>query len=276
MAFRTTPPIALTIAGHDPSSGAGVTADLQVLAAHGIFGTSCITALTAQSTMGVKETVPVSSDFLKQCLDLLAQDVPPTGVKIGMLASAGVVRVVGDFLETLPRKVPLVLDPVLRSSSGKELLSMEGIALLRKRLLPVVHWITPNREELATLLGQNSYETPEDVLVAVTNLQADFPHLGVIVTGGDVNPPADLLRLPTGESHWIVGEHITSTATHGTGCAFSTSFLCNLLHGQAPFDAARASKSFVEQAIRSASTIGRGKGPMNLLWPLLRDTTKEK
>src|SRR5277367_551787 len=146
----------LTIAGFDPSSGAGVTADLMVFAAHGLFGVSCVTGLTVQSTVGVRAVVPVSVGVVHETLDCLQSDLPLAGIKIGMLATAANVAMVADFLEMLrdeKRRVPVVLDPVVRSSSGKELLDKEGVAVLRERLLPVVDWVTPNLEELGVLTG---------------------------------------------------------------------------------------------------------------------------
>ena len=144
----------LTIAGHDPSSGAGVTADLSTFAAHGLFGSSCITALTVQSTQGVFGSSPVSAEILAAALDCLLADLPPVGIKIGMLATASNVIAVADFLERIrdmAPNTPIVLDPVLRSSSGRELLDQTGVTRLRDSLLPLVGWITPNLEELGIL-----------------------------------------------------------------------------------------------------------------------------
>ena len=125
----------LTIAGFDPSSGAGVTADLMVFAAHGLFGTSCITGLTVQSTVGVRATTAVSAETVRATLNCLASDVPPVGIKIGMLATAEDVRAVAEFLVAFrgeEDRVPVVLDPVLRSSSGRELLDAEGVTVMRE------------------------------------------------------------------------------------------------------------------------------------------------
>jgi hydroxymethylpyrimidine/phosphomethylpyrimidine kinase len=158
----------LTIAGFDPSSGAGVTADLAVFAAHGLFGTSCITALTVQSTLGVQAVHPVDATILRATLKCLKEDLPPAGVKIGMLGTADAVAVVARFLEKLLAERPetvVVLDPVLRSSSGRELLSAEGLNLMRERLLPLVNWCTPNLAELA-LLTAMPVASPAEALIA--------------------------------------------------------------------------------------------------------------
>jgi hypothetical protein len=147
----------LTIAGFDPSSGAGVTADLMVFAAHWLFGTSCITSLTVQSTVGVQASTPVSAETVRATLDCLESDLPAEGIKIGMLATAGNVAAVAEFLERLRGhgvRIPVVLDPVMRSSSGRELLDAEGVGVLRERLLLLVDWVTPNLEELGILAGR--------------------------------------------------------------------------------------------------------------------------
>ena len=186
----------LTIAGFDPSSGAGVTADLMVFAAHGLFGTACITALTVQSTTGVKSTHPVESRIVAETLSCLHDDLRPVGVKIGMLYSAANLSVVCDYLEILNRKdshsvriprIPIVLDPVIRSTSGRELLEPGGVILLRERLLGRVDWVTPNLEELAALAG-GSVARSEDIPEACRRLQAetgkdeDGRQLGILAT----------------------------------------------------------------------------------------------
>ena len=144
--------IVLSIAGFDPSSGAGITADLKVFAAHGFYGMACITALTVQSTLGVRSVEPVSASTVVATLRVLAEDTTFCGIKVGMLATAEIGGAVGEFLDSIPG-IPVVLDPVLRSSSGRELLETAGIRVLQGRLLARVDWITPNREELAVLTG---------------------------------------------------------------------------------------------------------------------------
>jgi hydroxymethylpyrimidine/phosphomethylpyrimidine kinase len=211
----------LTIAGYDPSSGAGITADLMVFAAHGLFGTSCITALTVQSTMGVKSIHPIETKILRANLDCLDEDLPPLGIKIGMLGSAGAVEEVADYLMRIrarhPR-IPVVLDPVLRSSSGRELLSMEGVTVMKSRLLPLVDWVTPNLSELNVLSG-HSTEGREEVYAAARILAREHPGVTVFATGGHLDPPDDLLVTPQGEAVWLPGERVETMSTHGTGCA---------------------------------------------------------
>jgi hydroxymethylpyrimidine/phosphomethylpyrimidine kinase len=261
--------IALTIAGFDPSSGSGVTADLMVFAAHGFFGTSAITSLTVQSTMGVRGSHPVSAKTLEETLDCLQSDLPPAGVKVGMLATADIVETVSLYLEKL-RKLsaytPVVLDPVLRSSSGRELLSAEGVSLLRTRLLPLVDWVTPNLAELSLLSGL-PVENRDQVEPAARRLRNSFSQLSILVTGGHLDKPDDLLLAADGP-HWISGRRVESTSTHGTGCTLSSALLCRHLLGDTPLDAAKAAKHYVTEAIRRASPMGQGHGPLNHLWPL--------
>jgi hydroxymethylpyrimidine/phosphomethylpyrimidine kinase len=260
----------LTIAGFDPSSGAGVTADLMVFAAHGLFGTSCITGLTVQSTMGVRSTMAVSAEVVRATLDCLAGDLPPAGIKIGMLTTSGNVAVVAEFLSALrgeEGRVPVVLDPVLRSSSGRELLDAEGVAAMRESLLPLVDWVTPNLEELGVLTGR-SVRRRDDMPDAALALQEMGWELNVLVTGGHLNPPDDLMVAAKGGMLWLTGEQVVSRSTHGTGCAFSSALLSRLMLGDGASDAAVAAKRYVAEAIRTAETMGKGIGPVNHLWPL--------
>lgn len=271
----------LTIAGFDPSSGAGVTADLMVFAAHTLFGTACITGLTIQSTTGVRGCYPVKQEVLAETLDCLDDDLPPAGIKIGMLGTENAVSAVCDYLEKLRSrgsKIPIVVDPVLRSSSGRELLEPSGVEMLQARLLPLADWVTPNREELASLVGRYGANSKaelnaDEITAASAALQNDVESRGgrllhVLTTLGGVLPPNDLLLTKSGERHWLPGTHVETTSTHGTGCALSSALLCRLVLGDDPLAAATAAKKYVERALSLASPIGRGHGPMNHLWPL--------
>jgi hydroxymethylpyrimidine/phosphomethylpyrimidine kinase len=267
------PPIALTIAGFDPSNGAGVTADLQVFSAHGLFGTSAITALTSQSTVGVASVSPVDAADLRHSLDHLTGDMPPAGIKIGMLKTAPIVSVLAAFLEALQQRsashqhIPIVIDPALVSSSGMPLLDRPGIEALRSQLLPKVSWLTPNWAELAKLTDRE-VRTPAEATEALHLLGRRFPHLHIVATGGDTDTPTDLLRLPSGELHTFPGHRVDTTSTHGTGCAFSSALLSRLILGDAPTQAVAAAKTYVEGALRHAPGLGAGRGPMDLLWNL--------
>ena len=269
----------LTIAGFDPSSGAGVTADLMVFAAHSLFGTACITALTVQSTQGVRSMHATSAAVVQATLDCLEEDLPPAGIKIGMLATKDNTSIICDYLDKhqqehwhLPQSwIPVVLDPILRSTSGRELLESEGVTLMLDRLLPQVDWITPNLAELAVLsgievAGRDDMPRACRALQTRTAQSPDGHRLGIFATGGHLDPPDDFLLLPTGEGLWLPGERVVTRSTHGTGCALSSAFLSRLVLGDAPRQAAHAAKLYVAAALRSAVQIGTGSGPMNHLW----------
>lgn len=262
-------PVVLTIAGFDPSSGAGVTADLKTIAAHGMYGVACVTALTVQSTQGVMRAQPVSPELVRETLDCLVVDVEFAAIKIGMLASAEIVEAVADFLASLGSRRPwVVLDPVLRSSSGRDLLDADGLARMRERLLAQVDWITPNVDELGRLLDRPSVERA-DVPQMAKRLQRDGKGLmNVIATGGHLEPPDDYLLTSDGSGMWLAGERVETVSTHGTGCAFSAALACRLAFGDGPESATRAAKQYVAQALRLAYGVGKGRGPLNHLWPL--------
>lgn len=266
---RTQSPTLLTIAGYDPSSGAGITADLQVFGAHGYFGTSAITGLTVQSTTGVRRMQPVDAALLAETLDCLHDDLPPGGVKIGMLADAPQVHAVALYLRRLRSSsstLTVVLDPVLQSSSGRRLLSDAGAALLLQELLPLVDVVTPNTDELCALTGM-ACDTQDAREAAASRLGTLSPRMSVLVTGGDDPEPNDTL-LHAGHADILRGQRIETRATHGTGCAMSSALLCALMAGDSVPAAAIAAKRYVEGALRHAESHGAGKGPMHLLWPL--------
>ncbi len=263
----------LTIAGFDPSSGAGVTADLAVFAAHGFFGTAAITALTVQSTIGVRRVKAVDGELLRETLDCLRDDLPPDGIKIGMLGTSTAVGVVAEFLSGLRAKypkLPVVLDPVLRSSTGSVLLEEQGVEALYRDVLPLVDWVTPNLSELEALTDL-PIRSRTDMERGAKKICSNVLGLGIVVTGGhleacgEVSAP-DLVMAPNGDCEWLTGEWITSRSTHGTGCAFSSAMASELTAGADAFEAARRAKLYVAGAIRHAIPLGKGKGPMNLAW----------
>jgi hydroxymethylpyrimidine/phosphomethylpyrimidine kinase len=259
-----TPPVALTVAGFDPSSGAGVTADLKVFARHGVYGVAAITALTVQSTLGVIRVDSLSGRTLRETLACLAADFAIAGVKIGMLGSAEAAAALAEWLRQarIPRE-RIVLDPVLRSSSGRDLLEADGVEVMRTELLPVVGWATPNVDELAALVRQpagGSEAAPQQA----RELAALSPGLSVVVTGGHLEPPDDLLLTASGEELRFPGERVETTSTHGTGCAFSSALLCRIIAGDSPAEAVRSAKAFVARALERAAPVGRGKGPVVL------------
>jgi hydroxymethylpyrimidine/phosphomethylpyrimidine kinase len=271
-------PIALTIAGFDPSSGAGITADLKTFSAFGIYGVACISALTVQSTLGVRAVEPLPANLVRETLQCLAEDVTLSGIKIGMLGSSLVAREVASFLAaqsgTIARE-RVVLDPVLHSSSGASLLDLDGVRVMREALLPRVGWITPNTVELAILTGADSTAggelRQEQVPAAAARLKEIAARQGngdlnVLVTGGHLGRPDDFLLAASGEQSWLPGEKVVTNATHGTGCAFSSALLCGLISSLGSLEAAAGAKAYVTEALRSAYPVGKGKGPMNHLY----------
>jgi len=272
----------LTIAGFDPSSGAGVTADLMVFAAHGLFGTSCITGLTVQSTLGVKAVYPVEAAILTETLACLEEDVPAAGIKIGMLGTEQAVAAVTKFLEGLRGRgseIPVVVDPVLRASyalgspgPGSRLLEPGAAHVLRTRLLPLADWVTPNMEEMGWLTA-TLVKDRTGMVEGADRLQQEVAEHGgrginVIAKGGDLDVPDDFVLLADGERMWLKGARVDTRSTHGTGCALSSALLSRLVMGVSAVDAARAAKEYVAEAMRRAEVIGQGRGPMNLLWPV--------
>lgn len=264
--MAVTPPVVLTIAGFDPSSGAGITADIKTIAAHECFGVSCITALTVQSTQGVRRVVGVAPGLIAEILQELVSDLVVEAVHIGMLGNAQVVGVVADFLAK-GRLPHVVLDPILKSSSGADLLDVAGRRLLIERLIPLAELITPNLDEASVLTG-----------ITVTNLDqmhaaaARLHTLGaanVVVTGGHLEKATDLLSFTTGrgtEQEVFKADRQRSSSTHGTGCAFATALACHLAHGRGFPEAVLLSKAYVSAAIANAHPMGKGSGPLHHLY----------
>jgi len=264
---RRAPAVALTIAGFDPSSGAGVTADLSVFAAHGLYGTSAIAATTVQSTLGVAGVRAADPAWLTATLEHVSSDLPAAGVKIGMLPTDAIVRAVAGFLQSAVGRVPVVLDPILRSSSGFQMMDPAALRRVQTELLPLVSWVTPNWTELSLLTGLR-VKSVEDVCEAANALGRRHPGLHIVTTGGDQKEPMDLMRAVGGAVQSFPGQHIETTSTHGTGCAFSSALLSRLIMGDAPSKAVANAKAYVTEALRTAPGVGHGRGPLNLLWPL--------
>ena len=256
------PTVVLSVAGFDPSAGAGILADLKVFVAHGLYGVAAITALTVQSTRDVREVHPSHEQIFGHTLECLSEDMPIVGVKIGMLGSVGIVRELTRFLrDARISRERIVLDPVLVSSSGAALLDSEGLRLVREELLGLVGWVTPNVEELAALADER-IPGREQVPSQAARVAELAPGLNVVVTGGHLEHPDDFLRKSDGEETWFPGEQIETSSTHGTGCVFSSALLCRIVAGDAPAEAVRGAKQFVTRALETAVPLGLGKGPV--------------
>lgn len=274
------PPVVLTIAGFDPSSGAGVTADIKTIAAHGCYGVGCITAFTVQSTTGVRRVEAVDSALVAETLEELAADLEIAAVRIGMLGTGKVVKAVADFLSRkgpvgksssaapkLARFPNVVLDPVFKSSSGADLLDPAGVRMLRDLLVPLVDVITPNIDEAEGLTGARVKDL-EDMRAAANRLH-DLGSQAVVITGGHLEKAIDLLSFtsPRGvEQEVFKAERQRSNSTHGTGCAFATAMACHLALGRGVAEAALLAKTYVSAAISNGHPLGHGIGPVHHLY----------
>lgn len=264
------PPVVLTIAGFDPSSGAGVTADIKTIAAHGCYGVACITALTIQSTAGVRQVETVEARVVTETLEDLAADIPIAAVRIGMLGTAKVAKAVAEFLgqRTGKAKLPnIVLDPVLRSSSGADLLDAAGMKVMVEKLIPLADVITPNVYE-AAVLTQTKVGNLEEMRTAAVKLH-EMGAAAVVITGGDLEKAIDLLSFKTkdGRAEEVFkAERLQSHSTHGTGCAFATAMACHLALDRGLAEAALLAKTYVQAAIAAGHPLGRGTGPVHHLY----------
>lgn len=258
-----TPPVVLTIAGFDPSSGAGATADIKTIAAHGCYGIAALTALTVQSTAGVKRSVAADSTLLRETLDELHQDCKVAAVHIGMLGNAAVVNTVADFLEAAGLPC-IVLDTIIASSSGAVLLDKPGIAAMSKRLFPLASVITPNAQEAGALNG-STVGSVDEMKQAAHALKSNGAK-AVVVTGGHLSPTVDVLLSANGDLQTFKSEKLDVNYTHGTGCAFSTSIACNLAQGRPLPEAVLMAKSFLTAAISNGYPVGSGVNPVNHMY----------
>ncbi|MGA7925391.1 MAG: bifunctional hydroxymethylpyrimidine kinase/phosphomethylpyrimidine kinase [Candidatus Sulfotelmatobacter sp.] len=272
------PPVVLTIAGFDPSSGAGITADIKTIAAHGCYGVACITAMTVQSTVGVRRVEAVDPALVTETLEELADDIPIAAVHIGMLGSAKVVRAVAEFLgqrsgetrlaNTSPNRLPnVVLDPILKSSSGADLLDAGGTRLLIEKLIPLADVVTPNVDEAALLTGLEVTDLGE-MRAAAAKLH-QMGAAAVVITGGHLEKAIDLLSFTTKggvEEEVFRAERQHSNSTHGTGCAFATAMACHLALDRGLAEAALLAKTYVTAAIAAGHPLGRGTGPVHHLY----------
>ena len=273
------PPVVLTIAGFDPSSGAGVTADVKTIAAHGCYGVACITAMTVQSTVGVKRVEAVDPAMVKDTLEELAEDFNVAAVHIGMLGSGKVVKAVADFLSAAAatkssgsgqrsaRLPNIVLDPILRSSSGADLLDSAGVRGMIHRLVPLCDVITPNIDEASVLIG-GKVTDQEEMKAAAAKLH-EMGAAAVVVTGGHLDKALDLLSFTTKQGirqEIFKAERQKSNSTHGTGCAFATAMACHLALDRGLAEATLLAKTYVTAAIANGQPLGKGTGPVNHLY----------
>jgi hydroxymethylpyrimidine/phosphomethylpyrimidine kinase len=259
---------ALTIAGSDSSAGAGIQADLKTFAACGVYGTSAITAITAQNTLGVTMWQPVDADLVVAQIEAVADDIGVDACKTGMLASAAIVEAVAATVASLD--LPnLVIDPVMVAKGGDRLLDADAVQTLRTELLPRAEIVTPNVPEAEVLAG-TTIRTLEDMRQSARRIRALGPRV-VVVKGGHLDliegQVVDAVCTDSREFE-LRGPRIPGRHTHGTGCTFSAAATAFLALGRTVEDALREARAYLEGAIRDAPGLGAGHGPLNHFWRL--------
>jgi len=262
---------ALTIAGSDCSGGAGIQADLKTMTMNGVYAMSVLTALTAQNTTGVRAIQQATPEFLRQQLDAVFEDIYPDAVKIGMVASAELIRVIAERLRYYGAK-HVVVDPVMVATSGDALIRNDAIRTLTEELLPVSTLVTPNIPEAEVLSGL-TVKTKEDMLAAAKQI-GDRYSCAVLLKGGhSVNDANDLLYA-NGESVWFEGKRINNPNTHGTGCTLSSAIAANLAKGFSLTESVRRAKAYISDALAAMLDLGKGSGPMNHAFDLRGEYAK--
>lgn len=251
---------ALTIAGSDSSGGAGIQADIKTMIMNGVYAMSAITALTAQNTTGVRGILETTPDFLKQQLDAVFEDIYPDAVKIGMVSSSELIRVMGERLRYYGAK-NIVVDPVMVATSGSSLMKNDAVETLTGDLLPLATVATPNIPE-AQILADQTIENKEDMMRAAKKI-GDTYHCGILLKGGhSINDANDLLYA-NGEMIWFEGKRIDNPNTHGTGCTLSSAIAANLAKGYNLAESVKKAKEYISGALGAMLDLGHGSGPMH-------------
>ena len=253
----------LSIAGSDTIGGAGIQADLKTIAAHGLYGMTVITALTAQNTRSVQAIHEAPPEFVRQEIDSVFTDIVPDAVKIGMVSSAEIIRVIAERLRFYGVK-NLVVDPVMVATSGSRLLVPEAQEALQNELLPLAKVITPNLPE-AMVLAEMKISSPDEMLTAAQKIGAALSG-AVLVKGGHLAQTADDLLWSDGEAHWFHAPRIDTQNTHGTGCTLSSAIACGLAKGLEVPEAVQQAKEYITAALRHDPHLGHGNGPLNHVW----------
>ena len=250
---------ALTIAGSDCSGGAGIQADIKTMTMNGVYAMSAVTALTAQNTTGVKAIQESTPDFLKQQIDAVFEDIYPDSVKIGMVSSCELIRVIADRLRYYDAK-NVVVDPVMVATSGSALMKTDAVKTLVAELLPLAAVVTPNIPEAQVLSGL-TIETKDDMIEAAKAIGNSYGCAVLLKGGHSINDANDLLYA-NGESVWFEGKRINNTNTHGTGCTLSSAIASNLAKGFSLAQSVRRAKDYISGALAAMLDLGKGAGPM--------------
>ncbi len=251
---------ALSIAGSDSCGGAGIQADIKTMTLNGVYAMSAITAMTAQNTTGVRAIEESTPKFLKDQIDAVFEDIFPDAVKIGMVASAELIRVIAERL-TYFKAENVVVDPVMVATSGSALIKTDAVAALEKELFPTATLITPNIPEAEVLTGM-TVSSRDDMVKAAEKLSAAYGCAVLIKGGHGVNDATDLLY-EQGGIKWLEGRRINNPNTHGTGCTLSSAIAANLAKGYSLFDSVYEAKEYITGALSAMLDLGQGSGPMN-------------
>jgi hydroxymethylpyrimidine/phosphomethylpyrimidine kinase len=268
-----TPPILLTIAGFDPCCGAGTVADLKTFAAHGCYGVAAITSMTVQNTQGVEAVHNTPSAELRGQLEILVQDCEIAAVKIGMLGNRGNAVVIGEFLDA--HKFPhVILDPVMKSSSGTELLDVGGVKYVASELMKRASVFTPNVPEAEVLTGLEIKDV--SAMEAAARKLVEMGAQAVIVKGGHMERAVDVV-FDGSELVQLGGDRVKTENMHGTGCTFASALAAQLAAGRGLIEAATLAKAYVTKAIEKGYPIGKGRVPLDHFYrlkiePLARGT----
>ena len=264
--------IALTIAGSDCSGGAGIQADLKTMTMNGVFAMSVITALTAQNTTGVRAIQESTPDFLKQQLDAVFEDFIPDAVKIGMVASSELIRVIADRLRYYDAK-NVVVDPVMVATSGAKLISEEAVDVLKEELFPLADLLTPNIPETEVLTGRK-IRSADDMIEAAKQVSEQY-HCAVLCKGGHKLNDANDLLYEDGTYQWFEGKRIDNPNTHGTGCTLSSAIASNLAKGFSMVESVNRAKDYISGALAAMLDLGKGSGPMDHGFAVKNSYTEE-
>lgn len=257
---------ALSIAGSDSSGGAGIQADIKTMTMNGVYAMSAITALTAQNTMGVTGIMEVTPEFLAEQITAVFEDIRPDAVKIGMVSSAGLIKVIAERLRQYHAK-NIVVDPVMVATSGSRLMQTEAVTALAAELLPLASLVTPNIPEAEVLTGR-TIESKEDMFCAAKHIGETYGCAVLLKGGHSINDANDLLYAG-GKCRWLEGKRIDNPNTHGTGCTLSSAIASNLAKGFSMEESVRRAKEYVSGALAAMLDLGQGSGPMNHAFDLI-------
>lgn len=263
---------ALTIAGSDSSGGAGIQADIKTMLTNGVYAMSAVTALTAQNTAGVTGIMEVTPEFLGEELDAVFTDIYPDAVKIGMVSSAALIRVIADRLKKY-RAENIVIDPVMVATSGARLISEEAVDTLKERLFPMAAVLTPNIPEGEILAGMK-ISSRDDMVRAAETIGSRY-HCAVLCKGGHQLNDANDLLWQDGKIRWFYGERIDNPNTHGTGCTLSSAIASNLAKGYDLETSVERAKKYISGALAAMLDLGKGSGPMDHGFAVHNEYTEE-